>query len=58
MNKYFEIFEDFCDPHKKYTFSVTKNEFLIYVFSVERIDILEDLDRINSLAKKYSLPDF
>ena len=58
MENYFYLFEEFGDSQKKYTCSVTKNEFLIYVFPKEGIDLLKELDEINSLTKKHSLPEF
>ena len=58
MNKYFDLFEEFGDSQKKYTCSVTKTEFLINFFAREKIELVKELEEINSLAKKHSLPEF
>ena len=50
MENYFNLFEEFGNSQKKYTCLVTKDEFMIYVFSKEEIDLFKELDQINSLA--------
>ena len=57
MESYLNLFEEFGNLEKKYTCSVTKDEFLIYAFSNEEIDLLKELDQINSLGKKHSLSE-
>ena len=59
MDNYFKIFDELGEnlPHK-YTFAGKDDEYLIYVFCTEKIDISKELDEINSLARKYSVPEF
>ena len=43
---------------RKYTIAGSEDEIMIYVFSPEEIDILEELDFANSIVKKYDLNEF
>ena len=58
MENYFNLFEEFGNSQKKYTCSLAKDEFLIYVFFKEETDLLKELDQINSMAMKHSLSEF
>ena len=54
------IFDDFRHSLvNKFTFAGRDDEFLIYVFcSSDDFDFGIETDRLNSIAKKYSVPEF
>ena len=59
MENYFKIFDEYTDSSPpKFTYAVKDDEFHISAFCVEKFDVCKELDKINSLAKKYSVPTF
>ena len=57
-NKYVELFDEFTEPNKKYMFPSKKGELLVYISYTEKIDLIQELNRINALPKKYLVPEF
>ena len=63
MSKIFDIFEEYGDlgpPSRQFTLSGDKNWnwFKIYVFTKEEIDLVKELQTLNSLLVKHGMEGY
>ena len=57
MWELFELFQEHSvdEQHRKYTISIQKREFKLYVFTKRCIDVFDELRVLNLLFKKHKL---